>query len=156
MENASEAIPYKIIELLDFNHLVIRVVANLFGQGGPMMSERARASERRLKFSSVRTLEGQNASPRTLAAVAGVEPASGRAEPAKRGASLAAIGGLFSAAYVIVARKLLIGLEAVKDGRAARRAVALRRSARADAASSIQKGGSSLSARSNSPGDDLR
>ena len=113
-----------------------------------MASEPARASERRLKFSSVKRLESQTASQHTPNAVTPIEPA-------KRGASLMVLGGIFTAAYVAIARRLLLGLEAVQDGRAARRAVALRRSACANAASSARSDALSPSARSNSLGDDL-
>jgi len=113
-----------------------------------MASEMERASERRLKFSTVGRLESQTALQHTPGAVP-------RMEPARRGAPLTAIGGILTAAYVAVARKLLLGLEAVQDGRAARRAVALRRSARANAASSARSDALSPSARSNSLGDDL-
>jgi len=108
-----------------------------------MASEKTRASERRLKFSSVRRLESQNVSQHSLGAVS-------RIEPANCGATLAAIGGKLTAAYVAVARKVLVGLEAVQDGLAARRAAALRRSARVNAASSTRSDASSLGARSNS------
>jgi len=115
-----------------------------------MASEKARASERRLKFSSVRRLESQNTSQQTAGAVA-------RIEPAKRGASLAAIGEILTSAYVAVAGKVLVGLEAVQDGRAARRAAALRRSTRANAASSERSDASSPSTHLNKFfGDDRR
>lgn len=114
-----------------------------------MASEKPRASERRLKFSSVRRREGHEASQQTAGSVV-------RIEPVKRASPLAAIGGALTAAYVAVARQMLIGFEVVQDRRAARRAVALRRSARADAAASVRNEGSSLSASSNSRGDDRR
>lgn len=96
-----------------------------------MASEKARASERRLKFSSVRRLERQNASPETPGVPA-------RIKPAGRRGSLAAIRDIVPAAYVAVASRVLLALEAVQDRLAARRAVALRNSARAKAASSAR------------------
>ena len=76
-----------------------------------MGSEQAppRASGRRLKFASVRRLESRSVSGETNDAL----------EPP---ASLAAIGETFTAAYVAVARGVLLGLEAAQDGRARRRA----------------------------------
>jgi hypothetical protein len=114
-----------------------------------MASERPRASERRLKFSSVRGLEGRNGPQQTSDTVV-------LAAPEKRSGPLAGLGGLLTAAYVAVARRVLIGFEVVQDRRAARRAVALRRSARADAASSVRNDMFSLGASSNSRGDDRR
>ena len=67
------------------------------------------ASERRLKFTSVRRLESRS--------VSGETP-----DAAERPPSLAAIGEAFAAAYVAVARRVLLGLEAAQDGRARRRA----------------------------------
>jgi hypothetical protein len=94
-----------------------------------MASESAQKSERRLKFSSVRRLERQDASvPRPNATADLVRPT-------QRG-PLAAIGGILTTGYVAVARRILLGFEAVQDARAARRAVALRGSARAKALSS--------------------
>lgn len=80
-----------------------------------MGSEQAppRASGRRLKFASVRRLESRSVSGETNDAL----------EPP---ASLAAIGETFTAAYVAVAQRVLLGLEAVQDGRARRRAATLR------------------------------
>ena len=72
-----------------------------------------RAAERRLKFTSVRRLEGRSVSGERLDAPA-------------LPASLAAIGETFTAAYVAVARRVLLGLEVVQDGRARRRAATLR------------------------------
>jgi hypothetical protein len=113
-----------------------------------MASEKPRASERRLKFSSVRRLKSQNVSQQTPGPVV-------RVEPVKHDSALAAIGGLFTAAYVSVARQVLVGFEAVQDRRAERRATALRRSVRADAASSVRNEASSPTASTNSRGDDL-
>lgn len=114
-----------------------------------MASEKPRASERRLKFSSVRKPENRNGSQQTLNSVV-------RVEPVKRRGPLGAIGGLLTAAYVAVARQVLVGFEVVQDRRAARRAVALRRSARADAVSPVRNEASSLSASANSRGDARR
>jgi len=114
-----------------------------------MAREKPQASERRLKFSSVRRLESQNVSQQTPGSVVSVEPV-------EHDSALAAIGGLFTAAYVAVARQVLIGFEAVQDRRAERRAAALHRSVRADAASSVRNEASSPSASSNSRRDDLR
>ena len=72
-----------------------------------------RAAERRLKFTSVRRLEGRSVSGERLDAPA-------------LPASLAAIGETFTAAYVAVAQRVLLGLEAAQDGRAQRRAAKLR------------------------------
>jgi hypothetical protein len=105
-----------------------------------MACAKARTSERRLKFSSIRRLESHN---ETQGAVAHLEPA-------KRGSALAAVGGILAAAYVAVARKVLLGFEAVEDSRAARRAVVLRGSARANAASLARSDASSPSVHSNS------
>jgi hypothetical protein len=94
-----------------------------------MASESAQKSERRLKFSSVRRLERQDASvPRSNAAADLVRPT--------QGGPLVTIGGVLTTGYVAVARRILLGFEAVQDARAARRAVALRGSARAKALSS--------------------
>jgi hypothetical protein len=71
------------------------------------------AAERRLKFTSVRRLEGRSVSGERLDAPA-------------LPASLAAIGETFTAAYVAVAQRVLLGLEAAQDGRAQRRAAKLR------------------------------
>ena len=71
------------------------------------------ASKRRLKFTSVRRLESRS--------VSGETP-----DAAERPPSLAAIGEAFAAAYVAVARRVLLGLEAVQDGRARRRVATLR------------------------------
>ena len=71
-----------------------------------------RAAERRLKFTSVRRLEGRSVSGERLDAPA-------------LPASLAAIGETFTAAYVAVAQRVLLGLEAAQDGRAQRRAAKL-------------------------------
>ena len=68
-----------------------------------------RAAERRLKFTSVRRLESRS--------VSGETP-----DAPERSPSLAAIGEAFAAAYVAVARRVLLGLEAAQDGRARRRA----------------------------------
>jgi len=72
-----------------------------------------RAAERRLKFTSVRRLEGRSVSGERLDAPA-------------LPASLAAIVETFTAAYVAVAQRVLLGLEAAQDGRAQRRAAKLR------------------------------
>jgi len=71
-----------------------------------------RAAERRLKFTSVRRLEGRSVSGERLDAPA-------------LPASLAAIGETFTAAYVAVAQRVLLGLEAAQDGRAQRRSAKL-------------------------------
>jgi len=83
----------------------------------------ARGSERRLKFSSVRSLE---------TGISSGEAADGR-EPAKIPIPLSAIREALTSAYVAVARRALLVLNAVGDERARRRAVALRRQARARA-----------------------
>ena len=72
-----------------------------------------RSAERRLKFTSVRNRESQRAFEETL-------------DVPELRASLAAIGEGFTAAYVAVARRALLGLEAAQDGRARRRAAKLR------------------------------
>jgi len=108
-----------------------------------MASEKARTSERRLKFSSVRRLESQNVALWTADAGAGTDSS-------ERTGPLAAIGEIFTAAYVAVARRVLLGFEAVQDARAARRAIALRGSARAKALQSPRSDASSSSARFNS------
>jgi len=72
-----------------------------------------RAAERRLKFTSVRRLEGRSVSGERL-------------DTPALPASLAAIGETFTAAYVAVAQRVLLGLEAAQDGRAQRRAAKLR------------------------------
>jgi len=77
----------------------------------------ARTAERRLKFSSVRGLEGRN--------VSGQAPGDDEFR-----ASLVSIGETFTAAYVAVARRLLLGVEALQDGQAQRRAANLRSGAR--------------------------
>jgi uncharacterized protein (UPF0218 family) len=114
-----------------------------------MATTKARESVRRLKFSSVRRREGHEASQRIAGSVV-------RIEPEERRGPLGAVGGLLTAAYVAVARQVLVGFEVVQDQRAARRAVALRRSARADAVASVRNEASSLSANANSRGDALR
>ena len=81
-------------------------------------AQRAQATERRLKFASVRRRENQ-VSP---------EPAPKRPEPL----DLAAIGEAFAAAYVAIARRVLFGLEALQDQRAQRRKIALRRASAPD------------------------
>jgi len=68
---------------------------------------------------------------------------------ARRG-PLAAIGEIVTTGYVAVARRILLGFEAVQDARAARRAVALRGSARAKALSLPRSEAPSPSAHSNS------
>jgi hypothetical protein len=68
-----------------------------------------RAAERRLKFTSVRRLESRSVPEETP-------------DAPERPPSLAAIGEAFAAAYVAVARRVLLGLEAAQDGRARRRA----------------------------------
>jgi hypothetical protein len=72
-------------------------------------------AQRRLKFSSVRRLEGpalraKTADDDALAEVGAFAP----------------IGEALTTAYVAVARRLLLGLETVQDERAQRRAAALR------------------------------
>jgi hypothetical protein len=94
-----------------------------------MASEGAQKSERRLKFSSVRRLERQDPSVQRPNATADIVRST-------RGGPLAAIGGILTTGYVAVARRILLGFEAVQDARAARRAAALRGSARAKALSS--------------------
>ena len=104
-----------------------------------MASESTRTSGRRLKFSSVRRLERQDESVQTPTDTANIE------HPA-HGGPLAAIGEVVTTGYVAVARRILLGFEAVQDARAARRAVALRGSARAKALSSPRSDASSSSA----------
>jgi len=106
-----------------------------------MASESTRKSERRLKFSSVRSLERQDSSLQTPTAYV---------EAPARGGPLAAIGGILTTGYVAVARRILLGFEAVQDARAARRAAALRGSARAKALSSARSDAPSSSAHPNS------
>jgi hypothetical protein len=80
-------------------------------EGSLMGSEQAptRTGERRLKFSSVRGLESQGVSRETP-------------ETPEFPVSLAAIGRSLTDAYVAVARRALLGVEALQDGRARRRA----------------------------------
>ena len=108
-----------------------------------MAGEKARTSERRLKFSSVRRLERQNGPLRA-------PDAHAREETSRRTGPLAAIGEILTSAYVAVARRALLGFEAVQDARAAHRAVGLRSSARAKALSSPRSDASSSSAHPNS------
>jgi hypothetical protein len=96
-----------------------------------MASESAQKPERRLKFSSVRRLERQDPSvqrPNTTA-----DNATADIVRSTHGGPLAAVGGILTTGYVAVARRILLGFEAVQDARAARRAAALRGSARAKA-----------------------
>jgi len=117
-----------------------------------MASESARKSERRLKFSSVRKLENQQAFVQRSNAGSDTErlARSSDADRLSRGGPLAAIGGILTAGYVAVARRILLGFEVVQDARASRRAVALRSSARAKAIASPRSDASSSSAHPNS------
>jgi hypothetical protein len=103
-----------------------------------MASESARKSERRLKFSSVRRFERENVSgqtPNAAESTTAVNTTTDIVRSTRRG-PLATIGEILTTGYVAVARRILIGFEAVQDARAARRAATLRGSARAKAISS--------------------
>lgn len=86
----------------------------------------ARAAERRLKFTSVRRLESRSLSGE-------------RPDASELHASLVAFGETFAAVYVAVARRVLLGLEAVQDGRAQRRAASLRGFRRSQTNASISR-----------------
>jgi hypothetical protein len=92
-----------------------------------MASESAQKSERRLKFSSVRKLERQDAL---------IADDTTDAATSKHGGLLAAVGGILTTGYAAIAGRILLGFEVMQDVRAARRAAVLRGSARAKALSS--------------------